>query len=109
MLKNLKILFILFVSLLLLSSITLATDINMNLPSEETLNSTNEVLEEETNIIDELTDNTVATEFDSALISSSSSLENEELGMTNILNIILIVIGFVLILLGIAILIRMRG
>lgn len=108
MLKNLRILFVLFVSLLLLSSITLATDINMNLPSEDNLYS-NEISDEEENVIDEVTDNTVSTEFDSALISSSSSLENEELGMTNILNIILIVIGVVLILLGIAILIRMHS
>lgn len=108
MLKNLRILFVLFVSLLLLSSITLATDINMNLPSEDDVYS-NEISDEEENVIDEVTDNTVSTEFDSALISSSSSLENEELGMTNILNIILIVIGVVLILLGIAILIRMHS
>lgn len=113
MLKNLRILFVLFVSLLVLSSITLATDINMNLTSEDSSISSNlnEIVDnyEEENVIDDITDDTTATEFDSALISSNSATETNELSLTDILNIILIAVGIVLILLGIAILIRARS
>ena len=112
MLKNLKIISILFVFLLLISSISLATDINMNLQTNPTDSSvSNESLdtENEENVINDVTENKVATNYGSTMVTSTSSVQDESLGFTNILNILLIVVGFVLILLGVAILIRMHA
>ena len=47
------------------------------------------------------------TPSDSAIVSSVSSLPESELGLTNILNILLIAVGVILIFLAIAILIRL--
>lgn len=109
-----KILSILLICLLF-SSIVLATDIDMNLQSNNgNLNETTNtnVLDEEDTANTETSPtarNSVLTDTPSTTITSGSSVSDEALGLTNILNILLIVVGVVLILLGIAILIRMHS
>lgn len=115
MTKSTKILSLLFIILLFTLNISLATDINMNLdPIQDSSNAEN-VLEEENlvedfsnEIIDEEEDST-STSTPSTTISTLSSVPDEGLSLTNILNILLIVVGVVLILLGIAILIRIHS
>ena len=115
MTKSIKILGLLFIILLFTLNISLATDINMNLdPIQDSSNAEN-VFEEENlvedfsnEIIDEEQDST-STTTPSTTISTLSSVPDEALSLTNILNILLIVVGVVLILLGIAILIRMHS
>lgn len=104
-----------FLLCLLFSSFVFASDIDMNLPSNTgNSNQSANTLEDDndtTNV--EATNNTnksnVLTNTPSTTISSGSSISDEALGLTNILNILLIVVGVVLILLGIAILIRMHS
>lgn len=120
--KSIKILAILFAVILLTLNISLATDIDMNLEPEQdditTLsNETTQgnLVEETTNELtnDEYVDNagqdSTLTTTPSTTISTLSSVPDEALSLTNILNILLIVVGVVLILLGIAILIRMHS
>ena len=57
----------------------------------------------------DLSDATQASTESSANVSNLSALPESDLGLTNILNIILIAIGFILILLAIAILIRLSS
>ena len=110
--KIFKILVILFTILLLLFNLTvLATDINMNLPSEEDTN-----LVDENNSANDVTssdeDNIAHTTDDiggSAVPSSVSSISQENMSFSNILNILIITVGVILILLAIAILIRLKG
>lgn len=63
------------------------------------------------NIVDNNTEQSnttpATTPSDSAIVSSVSSLPESELGLTNILNILLIAVGVILIFLAIAILIRL--
>ena len=120
--KSIKILAILFAIILLTLNISLATDIDMNLEPEQdditTLsNETTQgnLVEETTNELtnNEYVDNegqdSTLTTTPSTTISTLSSVPDEALSLTNILNILLIVVGVVLILLGIAILIRMHS
>ena len=58
---------------------------------------------------DRIPPSTQTTTTPSTTVSTSSSIQNESLGLTNILNILLIVVGVVLILLGIAVLIRVHS
>lgn len=113
--RNIKILSILVILLLFVSTISLATDINMNLQPGNSVNANDTSLNSEnTNVFSNTTQNTFEDDdfneaSQSTSITSSSSVEDESLGITNILNILLIVVGVVLILLGIAILIRMHS
>lgn len=107
MTKTIKVLAILFIALLFITNISLATDINMNLQPEDS-NISNELEETTNDVIDE-GENSILTTTPSTTISTLSSNSNETLSLTNILNILLIVVGVVLILLGIAILIRMHS
>ena len=122
--KKIKILFLLFMILFLLNNVVLATDINMNLPSDNNLvtyeNGT------ETNNIDNTGSNTIEnaetnsnsitdasqTQDDvggTAAPSGVSSIAQENMSFSNILNILLITVGVILILLAIAILIRLKS
>ena len=122
MLKNVKIISILVVILLLVGSLSVfATDINMNLTSGNVQNSTNTLSNTTvtTNTVtNEATTNTTSNVTISSpvdysqqttTVTSTTSVQDEGLGIANILNILLIVVGFVLILLGIAIIIRMHS
>lgn len=116
MLKNLKILFSLLLILFLLSSISLATDIDMNLQPNNSITSSNNTLNEEIENANEITNNEIfenntndALYNPSTTVTSTSSVQDDALSTSNILNILLIVVGVVLILLGIAILIRMHS
>lgn len=120
MLKKIKIFSIFtlaLVLLLFLNTAVLATDINMNLPSEDT----NTVSEDNVNTINNIQDtgnivdnssNTIATQDDiggDATPSSVSSIAQENMSFSNILNILIITVGVILILLAIAILIRLKS
>ena len=115
--KSIKALAILFVILLFTLNISLATDINMNLEDTQSTTTTSNVVDEDNLIEDttdeanEIVDNGISTltTTPSTTISTLSSVPDETLSLTNILNILLIVVGVVLILLGIAILIRMHS
>lgn len=100
MLKTIKILIITFIISLLFFNYVYAMDINMNL-STNTDNTSSTVA------------NNTSTDYLSSTFNddysvSLSSMPEFELGLGNILNIILIVIGILLILLGIAIMIRLK-
>ena len=109
MLKSLKILAIFIMLLFIFSNICFATEINMNL-----LNHTeNSVNENETNLV-ENTDSTDNIPSDdtiggTAAPSDVSSIEQEDMSFSNILNILVITVGVVIILLAIAILIRLKS
>ena len=114
--KSIKALAILFVILLFTLNISLATDINMNLEDTQSTTTSNVVdednlIEDTTDEVNEIVDNGISTltTTPSTTISTLSSVPDETLSLTNILNILLIVVGVVLILLGIAILIRMHS
>ena len=118
--SSIKFFTIFFIFLLLILPVSFATDINMNLPPEneeiendisneegansilngENILTDNESLENEP-------ENSILTDTPSTTISSTS-LE-ESLSFDTILNIIFIVVGIILILLGIAFLIRIHS
>lgn len=100
MFKIVKTLFFLIIFLLLIANFSFATDINMNLQDNNSISNT-------LNQQEDLNSNIINSNS-SATITSSSSVSDDSLGLTNVLNILLIVVGVVLILLGIAILIRMH-
>ena len=101
--KSIKILAILFIILLFTLNISLATEINMNLEPNDIFEN-DELVDYE----DEEYDSSTSTTTSSTTISNVSS-NSDTLGLTEILNILLIVVGVVLILLAIAILIRMNS
>ncbi len=117
--KSIKIFsFILIIVAILINFYSVyATDINMNLTSNEAV--PNEVTAGDVNTVDlesSLTDNTVAPDLDASLtsqeetISASSvgTLSEQGLSLSNILSILLITVGVILILLAIAIIIRLK-
>ena len=122
--KKVKILFVLFIILFALNTVVFATDINMNLPSDDSLvtyengtdtnnidnNASNEISNTDTNsnsITDasQIQDDVGGT----AAPSGVSSIAQENMSFSNILNILLIAVGVILILLAIAILIRLKS
>ena len=122
--KKIRILFVLLIFFLFVNTIVLATDINMNLPTDD-----NYVTYENgtyTNNIDDNTGNNVGNTntnnnsiTDASQVrddvggtttaSNVSSIAQENMSFSNILNILLITVGVVLILLAIAILIRLKS
>lgn len=108
-----KVVAILSISLLCMVTLSFATDINMNLPSSNTQVEENTLSNESTNETTGANEmstnrpNSTLTTTPSTTVSSTS--HEETLSFSNILNIILIVVGVVLILLGIAILIRINS
>ena len=119
MTKIFKISIILFIALLLISTFSIATDINMNLTAEENLLGENIVndnsdetvpgdVDDETipgDTADEITDALSGTAAPSAV----NSIAQENMSFSNVLNILIITVGVILILLAIAILIRLKG
>lgn len=101
MMKFMKRISVLLVVLFFTTTMCYATDINMNLQQsdDDYLNSITNSNSNQSNY----------TTTVSGQSTNSSTNNSEELGMGNILNILLIVVGVVLILLGIAILIRIHG
>lgn len=96
--KIIVISFILYMFILLpIFSISFANNIDLDLGSQ-----TNKITTQENS------SNNIANENVKATVTSVNSSEDTFLTTTNILNILLIVIGIVLILLGIAILIRCK-
>ena len=120
--KKVKILFVLFIILFALNTVVFATDINMNLPSDDSLvtyengtdtnnidnNASNEISNTDTNsnsITDasQIQDDVGGT----AAPSGVSSIAQENMSFSNILNILLIIVTL-LILLGAYYLIQIR-
>lgn len=122
--KKVKILFVLFMILFFLNTVVLATDINMNLPSDDSL-VTYENGTETNNMDDSTNGNIENTDASSNSITDAgqiqddiggttapsgvSSIAQENMSFSNILNILLITVGVILILLAIAILIRLKS
>ena len=119
--KKIKNLIILtFIFIIACSTIVFATDINMNLPS---YSQTDNTIANETNNMNtntnatqnEISNNMGQNSYNDAYSSSSTtvssvpSVTEEGFGLSQILNIFLIVVGVILILLGIAILIRLHS
>lgn len=105
MLVTLLLVFIVF------SSNCFAVNIDMNLASNLADNGTNVVnsdVSSNATTTSSTTSTNTAESTDSATFSNLSSLPESELGLTNILNILLIAVGFVLVLLSIAILIKIK-
>ena len=98
-----KIIYISIILCLFMLNISYATDIIMDL--NDNTNSTN--------TSNETFDNSITLDVESEYddVSSTTTTEYEdpgELSITNMINIILIVVGVVLVLLGIAIIIKLR-
>lgn len=145
--KSIKILLLIIVAFLFISSRCFAVNIEMNLTNNTAVASSNELLSVDNTASNSTTSSNVlapngsnsdsntltnaevnsdaTTNSDlsnatlsgstqsstesSANVSNLSALPESDLGLTNILNIILIAIGFILILLAIAILIRLSS
>lgn len=122
--KIFKTLIILFIILFSATNLVLATDINMNLenPSQTDTNSeetnvTDTNNPDNTNDLNSVTDtNTIADEnFEQDNIggpvapSGVSSIAQENMSFSNVLNILVITVGVILILLAIAIIIRLKN
>ena len=122
--KIFKTLIILFIILFSATTLVLATDINMNLenPSQTDTNSeetnvTDTNNPDNTNDLNSVTDtNTIADEnFEQDNIggpvapSGVSSITQENMSFSNVLNILVITVGVILILLAIAIIIRLKN
>lgn len=124
---NKKILIFSLITFLLiaLTNFIYATDIVMNLNSANSVSNTNSATDTNTSPIDtNITANNTAidnTIYSSATDTSTSTIQDEptvtttsdyeesgELSISNMINIVLIVVGIVLILLGIAIIIRLQ-
>lgn len=117
--KTFKVIIIALVIVLAVGTISSsAASINMNLESGNNMSDENVV--EDTNTTDtntlantttNTTANTTTTDnnsgTESATVTSVSSLPESELGLSNIINILLIAVGVILIFLAIAILIRL--
>lgn len=108
--KFFPILLIAFSSILSFYSVIYASNINMNLASENSVsenvtNTVNNSLVDE-NITDDLVDNVSQAEVTTP--SSVTATTEEGLGLSNVLSIILITVGVVLILLAVAIIIRLK-
>lgn len=111
--KILKISIILFIVLLLINTVVCATDINMNLSSEDNNSIDTNITDTNATDTDSNTDTTQDQTSDgisgTAAPSGVSSIAQENMSFSNILNILVITVGVILILLAIAILIRLKG
>ena len=104
--KLLNIIVLFFIIFMLCSSSFVhATSINMNLTDNPT-STDNTTVENSVDNTDTLAPESTYM-ANSAIVSTLNDLPESELGLTNILNIILVVIGVLLILLAIAIIIRL--
>ena len=105
--KNIKTICIVAVMLLMLVSSVYATGINMNMTENEIANTTTNI--ERTNQASTNTRNETTRDVSTTVSTIQESSVDDGLGLTNILNILIIVVGVVLILLAIAILIRLHA
>ena len=108
--KFFPILLIAFSLILSFYSVIYASNINMNLASENSVSenvvdTVNNSLVDE-NITDDLVDNVSQAEVTTP--SSVTATTEEGIGLSNVLSIILITVGVVLILLAVAIIIRLK-
>ena len=124
--KIFKISFILILAFVFCGSYVYATNIDLNLPgitsenneqmtnnvetvnNEQTANNVENSIENISNTVDNSI-TTPSTPAETLQPSGVSTSAETELGITNIINILLITVGVILILLAIAILIRLRG
>ena len=101
-----KIIYISIILCLFMFNIAYATDIVMDLNSNtNSINTSNETVDNTLSQVDDY----LSGEYDD--VSSTTTTEYEdpgELSITNMINIILIVVGVVLVLLGIAIIIKLK-
>lgn len=106
--KFFSMILIIFSILISFYGVVHASDINMNLVENGT---ENEIMNDENAIVDDnpVDDTQITTDIDTITPPSSVGTTAEEgLGLTNVLNILLITVGVVLILLAIAIIIRLK-
>ena len=111
MTKSVKWSLIFIIFFMVMTTVSFATDIDMNLGGNTATNQTT-INEIATNTETDGTTNTSSLNTqtnNSTTVTSVSSEEESTLSINTILNILLIVVGVVLILLGIAILIRLKS
>ncbi|MBO5478839.1 MAG: hypothetical protein J6A04_03910 [Clostridia bacterium] len=118
MLKSFRIITVFFIILILFMPIFVqATDVNMNLTSDTSIQNTSAenttAVEQSSTTTQETTTDTLSpstTNYssNSPTVSTLNQLPESNLGLNNVINIILIVIGILLVLLGIAIIIRLK-
>lgn len=107
--KLFKFVIILLITFVLFTPVVVkATNVNMNLNSNGNTYASNTYNHSQSSNTNTLSPNTSNSQSNSATISSLSELPEASLGLSNILNIILIVVGTLLVLLSIAILIRLK-
>lgn len=116
--KLLQISLIIFIIFMVLApNFSQATGVNMNLTANLPTGNTasdNTAIDDNTNTVEEPEDSPASDRLlptntnNSTSVSTLDQLPESGLGLNNIINIILIVIGVLLILLGIAILIRLK-
>ena len=98
---------ILFLSIFLLNT-ALATDVVMNLTDP---NNESQVADNTTSSSDVIENNVtedVSTDYRTPISTTTDYEDSSELTISNMINIILIVVGVVLVLLGIAIIIKLK-
>jgi len=103
--KTIKYISVLSLFLLFFNSVCLATDINMNLQANTVTENTSTIEEE---IPNSQQDTTLESSPNYTTVTNSNSTSDDGLTIGNIINIFLVVVGIVLILLGLAILIRLK-
>lgn len=96
--KTIKYISVLFLFLLFFNSVCLATDIDMNLESNEVFDDANTTTQF----------SEIQNPSNFTTVTTSPSTSDDGFNITNIINIFLVVVGIVLILLGFAILVRLK-
>lgn len=105
--KIISIISIILLTLFFINSVCMATDIDMNL--DETNLEEADTNSVETTVTPTTTSSTTVTSAPTyTTVSGSSNSLNDGLTLTNIINIFVVVVGIVLILLGLAILVRLK-
>lgn len=90
--KSIKIISVLLFLLVIVSSISLATDINMNLSSQTNNQNSNTMTNQTGNVLNNSLNSSTSIESSSATVTSTTSSQDDSLGVTNIVNIILIAV-----------------
>ena len=98
---------ILFLSVFLLN-ITYATDVVMNLDPAENASQQGNENTANSDVIENNATEDVSSDYTSPITTTTNYEDSGELTISNMINIILIVVGIVLVLLGIAIIIRLK-
>lgn len=90
--KSIKIISVLLFLLVIVSTISLATDINMNLSSQTNNQNSNTMTKQTGNVLNNSLNSSTSIESSSATVTSTTSSQDDSLGVTNIVNIILIAV-----------------